>query len=700
MRDVVRSACWIVLLALVAAPVQAQRTVAAEPLRVMEMNEQAMQAVEQMHAARRAQARPIDLFSPFYSVAGDDETVIYLLNAVAEPVRVELTALGVEGEVLPLGEFQVGVTRHVTIPLREAIRPAGRQFHQGSLRLSLIGDAYTVQAWSVVNRGPQYAEFQFQPRYKTPRNDMAALWDSNAAGGARAVFHLVNTGDSPLAWQAEFVGRSLPDRVRPIEREDPPRIAEREGRQEEEEELRQLAGTLDPGQSHRLELGLGASFLRIRHDGHRGALRVAGLLEGRDHLSLIPVVGREEWEQTRVHEAIRVSWDPKVRGSAVLSLFNVSDEETRATVEAFDSVSGARLLRSVERIPPGQPFSLDVGGRLAAMRGRDTGRDLRLRVAANRPGLLVAGKSRQADGSFDDVTLLHPQNAHASGSYPMLPLNTHEVFLTLLNVGDLPADIVAQFYWDGGTYSYGPVRIEANASYRLAVDDVLAEGRPDMLGRKLNPRHRQGFLKWSARGGSNAIVGRTEVRPRGGRDTFGFNCHACCGEIPSGVVIPESVDFFVGATPSFEAAYNIGSCNGTMGPFPAYPTSFNVPAPFTWNGVNVGASGPASENTTFHGYAQGTLPGTICVYRLMGILGFGRPNSCKTLLKKAHNPTQSWSVHATCVSQVGSESSGKCSKCQACCNQILAWKLCTKTGLFTANSEHELCLGNCATDVC
>ncbi len=78
---------------------------------------------------------------------------------------------------------------------------------------------------------------------------------------------------------------------------------------------------------------------------------------------------------------------------------------------------------------------------------------MRLRVTAERPGLLVSGTSRQADGAVDDITLLQADDAHASGNYPMLPLDTHEVFLTLLNVGEEPTSVVAQFYWDGGTYS-------------------------------------------------------------------------------------------------------------------------------------------------------------------------------------------------------------------------------------------------------
>lgn len=691
MRQVYLGSCCMVLLALAATPAGAQE--ALGKAQVLEMREQAMQGIEQMRQARRAEARPIDLLSPFYSVAGDDETEIHLLNAVADPVRVELAALNATGEVLPLGAWEIGVTRHLTIPLRDAVRAAGESFHQGSLRLSLLGDAYTVQAWSVVRRGRQLAELQFQARYKAPRNDMAALWDAAAAPGSRPVFRLLNAGDAPLTWRAKVIEPA----TYVIET-----VGEKRSAPVLRSPVRYLSGSLEPGQIHRLEPGVaGAGFVRIQHDGERYDLRVAGLLEGPEHLSLIPVVAREKWENTSVHEAIRVSWDPAVAGSAGLSLFNLSDSEMQATVEAFDSATGEALLSTVERIAPGQPVALDPGSRIAAALGDVPGRDVRLRVTSERPGLLVSGTSRQADGAVDDITLLHPDDAHASGNYPMLPLETHETFLTLLNVGDQATSVVAQFYWDGGTYSYGPVQVEANGSYRLAVDDIVIEGKRDMLGQTLAADPRHGFLKWSARGGSNAIVGRTEARPRGGRDTFGFNCNQCCGEWPWGDVIPGAVDFFVGQTPSFEAAYRISTCNGTMGPFPASPTSYNTPSPFTWNGENVGASAPASDTVVFYGYEQGAVEGGVCFYQNFSISGDGDPDSCDSILIKGHNVNDEWNPNATCTSQLaGVPNNLKCGICNACCNQILAWKICSKTGLLTANSEHSTCLGHCATDVC
>lgn len=433
MRPALLRSCWMTLLVLAGASAGAQQLAPDPQARDLaqgeEIREQALQAVAKMRADRRAEARPIDLISPFYSVAGDDETVLYLLNAVADPVRFELAAFNPKGDILPLGEFEIGVTRLLTLRLRELIRPAGRAFYQGTLRLSLIGDSYTVQAWAVVHRGRQFAEFQFQSRYKAPRNDMGAVWDSTVVPGTRPAFQLVNVGAAPLSYTVDAVGARKPRLPSAARLSD---------------ELHRT-GRLEPGEIYRLEPSVvgPTGFVRIQHDGEHGDLRVAGMLEGRDHLSLIPIVRREDWEQTLDLETVRVSWDPAVAGSAVLTMFNTAHEVLNATVEAFDSATGASLLSSVERIAPGWPISLDVGERIAKVLGDGPGREVRLRVVTDQAGLLVTGKSRQSDGSVDDMTLLRPQDGHGSGSYPMLPRDTNEVFLTLLNLGEEPSEVVA-----------------------------------------------------------------------------------------------------------------------------------------------------------------------------------------------------------------------------------------------------------------
>lgn len=227
------------------------------------------------------------------------------------------------------------------------------------------------------------------------------------------------------------------------------------------------------------------------------------------------------------------------------------------------------------------------------------------------------------------------------------------------------------------------------------------EHKPDLLGRTLDPEYTRGFLKWSARSGSKTLVARTEARPRQGRDTFGFNCTSCCGEVPSGLVVPSTVEFFVGATPSFQTAAQIDTCNGSMGPFPTTATSLTTPTPFSWNGAIVGASAPAKETASFHGMEEGTFPGTVCVYQQMPIFGLGGPDSCKTLLKKVHKPIESWSNSQACTQQVGSEPPNKkCERCNACCSGQRAYRLCRHQNQEAVEHEYQVCQGLCLVDHC
>src|SRR5215208_8441451 len=138
-------ACLLPLLFLLpTAPADAQLATPAssqlDPADIRQTREKAMHSIEEMHARRRAQAVPTEMFSPFYSVAGSDQTQLYLLNNVADPLRLRVAALNPKGEVLPLGEYEIEVTRHLSLSLRQLVRAAGPEFLQGSLRLSFLGD--------------------------------------------------------------------------------------------------------------------------------------------------------------------------------------------------------------------------------------------------------------------------------------------------------------------------------------------------------------------------------------------------------------------------------------------------------------------------------------------------------------------------------------------------------------------------------
>ncbi len=553
-------------------------TVSAAGIQGENSRQRAQALVEQLRAERLLSAAVVELFSPFYSVAAADETLLLALNTVNEPVVFDLAALSPRGDVLPLGRYELAPSRHLALGLRDPIRLAGPDFLQGSLRVSFLGDTDTLQAWVVVRRSRQVIELSLQSPSEGSGSELTAFWDTTGVVGKPAVY-LVNAGDRPVRY-------TLAGDARP------------------EAELAS-AITISPGERHRLgprsprERG----WLRIRHDGDTGMLVGAAVVEGRNHLSTAGLVHGSS-EVAGEYEAARVPLDSlggDAGAGALVTLFNGGTKPNPVRVTVVSSVTGEPLTEVTRRLAPAEVVSIPLSKRLASLLTDLAGQEVRVRISGENPGLLVAGRSVLTGGEIVDLSFFPIADAHAAGSYPVLPLEDFDVALTLANLDPEDSEVVAQFFWDGGTYAFGPVTIAGGTSYRLSVAEVVDLGKPDLLGRTLPRDLPGGFLKWKVQSGSRRLLGRTEARFRGGRDTFGFNCYGCCYEIPWGSIQPGFVEFEVGQSPLFQSCVSYDTCSGTMGPYPFTPSSMTVPAPFSWNGVHVSATSAAERDLSFFG---------------------------------------------------------------------------------------------------
>jgi len=68
----------------------------AEEPRAESSRQEARSRAEVFRAERLMQATPVEIFSPFYSVGSDDETLLGALNTVNDPVTFDLAALSAE----------------------------------------------------------------------------------------------------------------------------------------------------------------------------------------------------------------------------------------------------------------------------------------------------------------------------------------------------------------------------------------------------------------------------------------------------------------------------------------------------------------------------------------------------------------------------------------------------------------------------
>ena len=648
---------------------------AAEPS-VSAAAQAAQDEMEVLRSERRVNAQPLSLIAPHYSIAGHDEADLVLLNTFSDPMQAALTAVGAGGEETPLGSFTVEPTQHLALSVRELAGNASAP-RTGSLRLDFQGDFDMLQAWAVLRRGSDVLEIPLVGIGKLQALEVASFWDVRevrASQRAEPLYYLVNGGPRALTVTAEVLPGHGKGQAR---------------------EVREL---LPPGGRAVLApLGLSPSLrsgsVRFTHDGPPGALAVSGVLAGDSSLAALPVsasIDRSlpaEWHAVRLPVPVPAPGLPA--GRPVLVLYNASGMAQRSEVAILDGQSGTVLAARARHLPAGEVTSLVLDGASLPESGA------RVRVRGER-SLQVYGFVEQPGGEVTDLAFFPRSDAHQNGSYPLLPLAEAEVFTTFVNLGGETAEIAAQISWQGGTYALRPFAVAPGASRRLDVA-ALAEARvPDMLGRTLDPEYRHGFLQWSARRGSHELIARTEARPGGGRDSFGFNCFGCCPENSFGDLVPGGVNFDVGVSVTFEAGEFIQTCNGVLGPYPALVTGLTYAAPLTWNGVTTTSSGLTAQTVRFRAEGEKTEI-TSCVQFPKEITDSGpvTVDKCQAQNAPGIDPTKA------CHQQRPT-----CEGCHDCCeaNKKAAYCRCDKTGSGIAICKEgvdlatikcrEQCLGN------
>jgi hypothetical protein len=301
-------------------------------------------------------------------------------------------------------------------------------------------------------------------------------------------------------------------------------------------------------------------------------------------------------------------------------------------------------------------------------------------------------------GELSEIAFVDHRYVHASGSYPILPVRRFDTRLSLVNLGTERAEIVAQLYWDDGTYAVGPLTVEPKGSAELSVRELIDHGGSDLLGRKPPDELRSGLLKWKVHRGSRALLGRTEAIVGESGDRIGFNCLGCCWEAVWGGIEPAYTSFFVGESASFVSWVAYETCNGPMGPFEQPPEHMTVPSPFSWSGSSVSASSASEAVLSFSGWGEEVS--STCNVTPAPYGGTGVADACKTLLRKSHNPAQSWSTSLACTTQASSESTQRCSRCNSCCTAQRNYWSCKKKAQHIVTSEYNTCIGHCAVDHC
>ena len=537
---------------------------------------QAQAALEAHRAAHRSNFARVVQYMPAYSIASGDRTSIFLLSMFADPISVTVTAYDIYGRPYPLFDHVVEPRTHLELSLNQALASAGSRYLQGSVSIEYQGEASTVSAWAVLERGSHATEIPFSVASQFQSTTLRAFWDRlplrHMANGI-PTYAVMNTASIPLTFSVTIEAGS---------------------------ESSLSNHRLQPNARRVLTMPQNAESgsLVIQHQGLPGDLVGAGLLEGNGLVAPLPVVDPATLESSK-HHALRVPTSGWLR--TWLTLSNPTVRSQTATLSAYDPVSGARLARITQTVGAETVETVSLVtlfGSLGSTRPRE------VRITVEHQGsprsLLVSGAKLGRSGQVQGIAFFQDSQAHHNGTYPLPNVSRGAVSTTWLNLGASTAKVVAQLDWEGGgSYALPEISIAPGASHRLDFAELIRKAKPDLLGRKLNRSYRKGFFRWSARGGSRKLLARTEVGPVAGGQ-FGFNCTGCCLEFPYGAIEPGSATFLVGSSASFVAGEYRNICaGGLLGPFNASSPTLTVPSPFSWNGFTLRASSPGSGTLSF-----------------------------------------------------------------------------------------------------
>jgi len=585
-------------------------------------------AVDDDRSQLIATAVETNSYSPFYSVREGLNTDLVLMNTTQDPVSVDVYVRTPRGEEASLGRHIVAGASHTELSLKELLKGLSSAFEEGSVRLNYISPKDSLPSWAVLRSADASRELKLQVPAQSGGSSLLSFWDRPGVD-----YYLLNTSPSAVNYT----------------------LAAKEQR---------AHGVILPGERRLVPVRGAQGWIRISHDGRPGDLIGLGL--DRSSLTSYLVTTLEEAGNGPVFESVGLA-----EASTAVSVWNLAERSQTVRLEFLGQASGAMLAAESAVVGPGDIRTFRVP------QGLQSRQRLRARLSGDHARLLVGGGA-----SFFSA---HEAQEHRGGTYPLLDPERYEVTTSFVNLGSGEASLLLQAFWRGGTYSYGPVRVPPAGAKVVRIDDLTGE-KPDILLRTFDTKHPNGILKWIVQGREASIIARTEARPREGSPAFGFNCFGCCYQTPKGRVDPGSVTFLPGDTALFEADVLYDTCSGPMGPYPPDDiTSLTVPAPFTWDAVHAGASGPKRATLSYAGHAE-KIRVLHCEVSEAAVGGTGAADTCRFWII-GYNPNK------TCSGQTAF-----CSSCFGCCESFYNYNVCRGVDPHYADAERQACRGLCITD--
>lgn len=613
-----------------------------------------------------------DVFCPFFTTQQPHSSHLFLLNTGSVPFEAYVFSSANGNQEIELAELTLGGAQHAELALVDL---PGNDQTKGSLRLTHDSEQDSLSAWVTIQSDEGVFEIPCTSRAKFGGGPLFSFWDRSLAPPkqrpAAITYELLNTTAESLEFMATFgSARHITQSVR---------------------------GTIPSKGRWLLEVPQAfreRGWLRLEHDGEPGSLMGVGLLSSESHIAALAFNTLGETTQGPQYEAIRMpdSFDNEGHSTSAnitVSLLNPGEEANDVGIELVNQTTGAVQQTVRVKLQPWEVRTIQIP--LPAKITPEHQERSRVRIEGSKSHLLVRGALVSRE-ELRDLAFFSTVDAHAGGTYPLPDPDAYSTVTAVLNVGDEPAVIVGQVYWTGGTYSIGPINVPPGTTYEFDFRTMAEDDRVDLAGRQYDRDHPNGVFKWTMKGGTSQLLGRTEATNRKG-DNFGFSCFGCCYQTPWATVLPTTVSFpFPGDEP-FVAATMFNTCTGVMGPYEANVVQLTTPAPFTWDAFEVGATEAADGDLSFSADEPRILAST-CEWLWKRIFGAGKALMCQlTFNPKKYKPTQ------TCASQTST-----CALCGECCAHLYNEQVCQCGNLAacvtSAGQARQHCDTICLTDRC
>jgi len=367
----------------------------------------------------------------------------------------------------------------------------------------------------------------------------------------------------------------------------------------------------------------GAESLRLELSGAVGSLRAAGYVRSanQEFTSMIRFYDPQMVRQPNLYATnLRLKKsDPHV------VLKNISNEPITATPKFLPLEGNAGNPLELPSVPLAaqEAREVDLAPLMKAAAKRDDFEMVSVQVSNSGPTASLIGALCSIDKA-SSITYEAPLRdsgpmRRSTGTYPWKVDEDYSSLITITNIGQKQALLVALISYEGGQYVPDPQRVEAGATAVFDLNKIQREQIPDHNRQTIPKSVTGGQFRWSLINGSDEkrLIGRLQLVSKANRASMSYSCEGCCTmSFYEARTSPDSVTVDVGQSANVELQERYYQNCGYLWISPWYPanTILDSESQGEWasNNQEISTVSPtgAARNVDITGVAGGTTYAT------------------------------------------------------------------------------------------